>query len=178
MTGATRSPARSSPPTSSPRTELGSNPVPAGKVLVNDRIADSIFQQVLLRPDEYELLVTPNLNGDYLSDACAAQVGGLGMAPGSNIGDGIGVFEATHGTAPKYAGLDKINPGSVILSGAMMFEYLGWNDVARTIREAVAITVAKKLVTYDLHRLMEGATLASTTQFGDAIIANMAAVKV
>ncbi len=158
--------------------ELGSNPVPAGKVLLNDRIADSIFQQVLLRPDEYELLVTPNLNGDYLSDACAAQVGGLGMAPGSNIGDGIGVFEATHGTAPKYAGLDKINPGSVILSGAMMFEFLGWNDVARTIREAVAITVAKKQVTYDLHRLMEGATLVSTSQFGDAIIANMASVKV
>jgi isocitrate dehydrogenase len=158
--------------------ELGSNPIPAGKVLLNDRIADSIFQQVLLRPDEYDLLVTPNLNGDYLSDACAAQVGGLGMAPGSNIGDGIGVFEATHGTAPKYAGLDKINPGSVILSGAMMFEFLGWNDVAKTIREAVGLTVAQKMVTYDLHRLMDGATLVSTSKFGDAIIANMPSVKV
>ena len=157
--------------------ELGSNPIPAGKVLLNDRIADSIFQQVLLRPDEYDILATPNLNGDYLSDACAAQVGGLGMAPGSNIGDGVGVFEATHGTAPKYAGLDKINPGSVILSGAMMFEFLGWHDVAKTIREAVGLTVAQKMVTYDLHRLMEGATLVSTSKFGDAIIANMASVK-
>ncbi len=157
--------------------EIGSGPVPAGKVLLNDRIADSIFQQVLLRPDEYDILATPNLNGDYLSDACAAQVGGLGMAPGSNIGDGIGVFEATHGTAPKYAGQDKVNPGSVILSGAMMFEYLGWPDVARTIREALALTVSRKLVTYDLHRLMEGATLLSSSQFGEAVADSMRGVK-
>jgi isocitrate dehydrogenase len=157
--------------------QLGGKPVPAGKILVNDRIADSIFQQVLLRPDEYEILVTPNLNGDYLSDACAAQVGGLGMAPGSNIGDDIGVFEATHGTAPKYAGLNKINPGSVILSGAMMFEFLGWDDVARAIRESVAITVSRKEVTYDLERLMPGARLQSTSAFGDAIIRNMSEVR-
>jgi isocitrate dehydrogenase len=158
--------------------EIGYGPIPDGKVLLNDRIADSIFQQVLLRPDEYDILATPNLNGDYLSDACAAQVGGLGMAPGSNIGDGIGVFEATHGTAPKYAGQDKVNPGSVILSGAMMFEYLGWNDVARTIREAIALTVSRKLVTYDLHRLMEGATLLSSSQFGDAVADSMREVKI
>ncbi len=157
---------------------LGGQPIPEGKILLNDRIADSIFQQVLLRPDEYEILVTPNLNGDYLSDACAAQVGGLGMAPGSNIGDEIGVFEATHGTAPKYAGQNKINPGSVILSGAMMFEFLGWDDVARVIREAVAITVSRKEVTYDLERLMSGAKLQSTSGFGDAIIRNMREVKV
>jgi isocitrate dehydrogenase len=158
--------------------ELGSAPQPSGKILVNDRIADSMFQQVLLRPDEYDVVVTPNLNGDYLSDACAAQIGGLGMAPGSNIGDGIGVFEATHGTAPKYAGQDKINPGSVILSGAMMFEYLGWKEVARTIREALSLTVSRKLVTYDLHRLMEGATLMSTSGFGDAVAESMREVSV
>jgi isocitrate dehydrogenase len=158
--------------------ELGGSAIPEGKVLLNDRIADSIFQQVLLRPDEYEVLVTPNLNGDYLSDACAAQIGGLGMAPGSNIGDEIGVFEATHGTAPKYADKNKINPGSVILSGAMMFDFMGWGDVARVIREAVAKTVSAKEVTYDLERLMPGATLVSTSEFGDAIIRHMKEVAI
>ncbi len=157
--------------------DLDGGDLPKGKILLNDRIADSIFQQVLLRPDEYEILVTPNLNGDYLSDACAAQVGGLGMAPGSNIGDEIGVFEATHGTAPKYAGQDKVNPGSVILSGAMMFDFIGWPEAARAIREALSLTVARKQVTYDLHRLMDGASLLSTSGFGDALIASMAAVK-
>ncbi len=157
--------------------ETGGAAVPEGKILLNDRIADSIFQQVLLRPDEYDILATPNLNGDYLSDACAAQVGGLGMAPGSNIGDEIGVFEATHGTAPKYAGQDKVNPGSVILSGAMMFEYIGWKEVAQTIRRALALAVSRKQVTYDLHRLMEGATLLSSSQFGDAVAAAMREVK-
>jgi isocitrate dehydrogenase len=157
--------------------EMGGRPIPAGKILLNDRIADSIFQQVLLRPDEYDILATPNLNGDYLSDACAAQVGGLGMAPGSNIGDCIGVFEATHGTAPKYAGQDKVNPGSVILSGAMMFDYLGWVEAAKTIREALALTVSRKLVTYDLHRLMEGATLLSSSKFGEAVAESMREVR-
>ncbi|MFB3908551.1 MAG: isocitrate dehydrogenase (NADP(+)) [Candidatus Eisenbacteria bacterium] len=153
--------------------DLGGAPLPAGKVLINDRIADSIFQQVLLRPGEYDVLATPNLNGDYLSDACAAQVGGLGMAPGSNIGDGIGVFEATHGTAPKYAGQDKVNPGSVILSGAMMFEFLGWKEVAATIRQALSATVSKRIVTYDLHRQMEGATLVGSSGFAEAVVSSM-----
>ncbi len=156
-------------------TAAGGGPIPAGKVLLNDRIADSIFQQVLLRPDEYEILATPNLNGDYLSDACAAQVGGLGMAPGSNIGDAVGVFEATHGTAPKYAGQDVINPGSVILSGVMMFEFLGWNEAAGLITEGIARTVGQKRVTYDLHRLMPGATRLRSSEFGNAIIENMGA---
>jgi isocitrate dehydrogenase len=153
--------------------QSGAAKVPEGKVLINDRIADSIFQQVLLRPDEYDILATPNLNGDYLSDACAAQVGGLGMAPGSNIGDAVGVFEATHGTAPKYAGKDMINPGSVILSGVMMFDYMGWREAAERIERGLAQTVARKQVTYDLHRLMEGATKLSTSEFGSAIIENM-----
>ena len=150
-------------------------PIPAGKILINDRIADSIFQQVLLRPDEYNILCTPNLNGDYLSDACAAQIGGLGMAPGSNIGDFIGVFEATHGTAPKYAGKDMINPGSVILSGVMMFEYMGWKLASDVISSALAKTVAQKRVTYDLHRQLEGATLLKSSEFASAIIENMSA---
>jgi isocitrate dehydrogenase len=150
-----------------------SGPVPAGKVLVKDRIADSIFQQVLLRPDEYDVLATPNLNGDYLSDACAAQVGGLGMAPGANIGDQHGVFEATHGTAPKYAGLDVINPSSVILSGCMMFEFMGWKEVSSVIEQGITRSLAQKRVTYDLHRLMEGATKLKTSEFAAAIIENM-----
>ncbi|MCE5307894.1 MAG: isocitrate dehydrogenase (NADP(+)) [Acidobacteriales bacterium] len=150
-----------------------SGPVPAGKVLVKDRIADSIFQQVLLRPDEYDVLATPNLNGDYLSDASAAQVGGLGMAPGANIGDQHGVFEATHGTAPKYAGQDVINPSSVILSGSMMFEYMGWKEVSSVIEQGITRTLAQKRVTYDLHRLMEGATKLKTSEFAAAIIENM-----
>jgi isocitrate dehydrogenase len=143
------------------------------KLLVNDRIADSVFQQVLLRADEYSVLATSNLNGDYLSDACAAQVGGLGMAPGSNIGDGFGVFEATHGTAPKYADKDVINPSSVMLSGAMMFEFLGWKEVAQLIEDGIAKTIQQKRVTYDLERLMPGATKVGTAAFADAIIENM-----
>jgi isocitrate dehydrogenase len=148
---------------------------PAGKILVNDRIADSMFQQVLLRPSEYDVLATTNLNGDYISDACAAQVGGLGMAPGANIGDEHGVFEATHGTAPKYADQDVINPGSVILSGAMMFRYMGWKEAANLIEAGIAETIRQKRVTYDLHRQMEGATKVGTSEFAAAIVENMAA---
>jgi isocitrate dehydrogenase len=144
-----------------------------GKLLINDRIADSVFQQILTRTNEYDVFATPNLNGDYLSDACAAQVGGLGMAPGANIGDEIAFFEATHGTAPKYAGKDVINPGSVILSGVMMFRYLGWNAAADSIESALAKTIKQKTVTYDLARQMEGAKEVKTSQFADALIANM-----
>jgi isocitrate dehydrogenase len=143
------------------------------KLLINDRIADSVFQQVLLRADEYSVLATSNLNGDYLSDACAAQVGGLGMAPGSNIGDGFGVFEATHGTAPKYADKDVINPSSVMLSGAMMFAFLGWGEAAKLIEDGIAKTIQQKRVTYDLERLMPGATKVGTAAFASAIIENM-----
>lgn len=146
------------------------------KLLINDRIADSIFQQVLLRPDEYQVLATPNLNGDYLSDACAAQVGGLGMAPGANIGDGYGCFEATHGTAPKYADKDVINPSSVMLSGAMMFDFIGWSEAARLIEDGIARTIQQKRVTYDLERLTEGATKVSTSAFATSIIENMQGV--
>jgi isocitrate dehydrogenase len=145
------------------------------KLMINDRIADSVFQQVLMRADEYSVLATSNLNGDYLSDACAAQVGGLGMAPGSNIGDGYGCFEATHGTAPKYADKDVINPGSVMLSGAMLFEFIGWPEVARLIENGIAKSILQKRVTYDLERLMPGATKISTSQFAAAIIENMGA---
>ena len=144
-----------------------------GKILVNDRIADSVFQQILTRTGEYNVFATPNLNGDYLSDACAAQVGGLGMAPGANIGDEVAFFEATHGTAPKYAGKDVINPSSVILSGVMMFGYLGWNEAASLIETALGKSIQQKQVTYDLARLMEGATELKTSQFADTIIANM-----
>jgi isocitrate dehydrogenase len=143
------------------------------KLMINDRIADSVFQQVLMRADEYSVLATSNLNGDYLSDACAAQVGGLGMAPGSNIGDGFGVFEATHGTAPKYADKDVINPSSVMLSGAMMFEFLGWTEAAQLIEDGIARTIQQKKVTYDLERLMPGATKLGTSAFASAIIENM-----
>jgi len=145
------------------------------KLMINDRIADSIFQQVVTRADEYSVLATPNLNGDYISDACAAQVGGLGIAPGANIGDGYAVFEATHGTAPKYADKDVINPGSVILSGVMMFRYMGWNEAADMIESGIERTIERKTVTYDFHRLMEGATKVSTSQFADCIIENMGA---
>src|SRR3979490_587089 len=148
------------------------------KLMINDRIADSVFQQVLLRPDEYSVLATSNLNGDYLSDACAAQVGGLGMAPGSNIGDGFGVFEATHGTAPKYADKDVINPSSVMLSGAMMFDFLGWSEAAKLIEDGIAKTIQQKRVTYDLERLMPGATKVGTAAFAAAIIENMGAAAV
>jgi isocitrate dehydrogenase len=143
------------------------------KLLVNDRIADSIFQQVVTRADEYQVLATPNLNGDYISDACAAQIGGLGIAPGANIGDGYAMFEATHGTAPKYADTDVINPGSVMLSGAMMFEYMGWGEVAKLIEDGIRKSIEQKKVTYDFHRLMEGATKVKTSEFGDHIIKNM-----
>ena len=143
------------------------------KIFVNDRIADSMFQQVLTRADEYDVVCTPNLNGDYLSDACAAQVGGLGMAPGANIGDGYGLFEATHGTAPKYADKDVINPSSVMLSGALMFAFMGWKDVAELIERAIARTIEQKTVTYDLERLMEGARKVRTSEFATAIINNL-----
>ncbi|MDD3731141.1 MAG: isocitrate dehydrogenase (NADP(+)) [candidate division Zixibacteria bacterium] len=147
--------------------------VPKGKILIKDRIADSMFQQILTRPDEYTVLATPNLNGDYLSDACAAQVGGLGMAPGANIGDFVGLFEATHGTAPKYADKDVINPGSLILSAVMMLDYLGWSEAGQMIEKALEITINKKTVTYDLHRQMEGATKVGTSEFATHIINNM-----
>jgi isocitrate dehydrogenase len=143
------------------------------KLVVGDRIADSMFQQLLLRPAEYQVIATPNLNGDYLSDACAAQVGGLGLAPGANIGDEAAVFEATHGTAPKYAGKDVINPSSVILSGEMMFRHLGWPEVADLIIKGLEGAIGNKTVTYDLHRQMEGATLRKCSEFGSDIIANM-----
>jgi isocitrate dehydrogenase len=143
------------------------------KLLIKDRIADSIFQQILIRPDEYSILATPNLNGDYLSDAAAAQVGGLGMAPGANIGDKAAVFEATHGTAPKYADKDMVNPSSVILSGVMMFEHMGWREVSEGIVSALTKTIQQKRVTYDLHRQMEGATKLKTSEFAAAIIENL-----
>jgi len=145
------------------------------KLMINDRIADSIFQQVVTRPEEYSVLATPNLNGDYISDACAAQVGGLGIAPGANIGDGYAIFEATHGTAPKYADKDVINPGSVILSGVMMFRFLGWNEAAALIETGMERTIEQKKVTYDFERLMEGATKVRTSEFADYIIQNMGA---
>src|SRR5689334_2904716 len=145
----------------------------ADAVIVKDRIADSMFQQLLLRPDEYSVIATPNLNGDYVSDAAAAQVGGLGIAPGGNVGDGVAVFEATHGTAPKYANLDKINPGSVILSGVMMFEYMGWNEAGVLVTRGLENAIKSKRVTYDLARQMPGATEVSTTAFGDQIIKGM-----
>jgi len=146
----------------------------ADAVILKDRIADSMFQQILLRPDEYSVVATPNLNGDYISDALAAEVGGLGIAPGGNIGDEAAVFEATHGTAPKYAGLDKINPGSVILSGVMMLEQMGWNEAAKLIVTGLEKAIAAKTVTYDLARQMQGATEVSTSGFGDSIIRGMA----
>src|SRR6202451_1552333 len=143
------------------------------KIMINDRIADSIFQQVVTRADEYSVLACPNLNGDYISDACAAQVGGLGIAPGANIGDGYAIFEATHGTAPKYADKDVINPGSVILSGVMMFRFMGWNEAADLIEHGMERTILQKKVTYDFERLMEGATKVTTSEFADCIIESM-----
>ncbi len=147
--------------------------IPDGKILLNDRIADAMFQQVLLRPSEYEVLAMPNLNGDYLSDALAAQVGGLGMAPGANVGDRCAVFEATHGSAPKYAGLDKVNPSSMLLSGAMMLRHMGWNDAADLIVSAVSSTIQSGTVTYDLARLMPGAREVSCSGFARAVIERM-----
>jgi isocitrate dehydrogenase len=159
-----------------PESELGEkkmkNP-PKGKIFFKDRIADAMFQQILLRPEDYEVLAMPNLNGDYISDALAAQVGGLGMAPGGNIGDRAAVFEATHGTAPKYAGKDMINPGSLILSGAMMFDYLGWTEVRKKIVKALEKTISKKIVTYDLARQLKGAKKVKCSDFASAIIENL-----
>ena len=146
---------------------------PEGKIVIKDRIADSMFQQILTRPGEYDVMAMPNLNGDYMSDACAAQVGGLGVAPGGNIGDYLAVFEATHGTAPKYTGQDKVNPSSVILSGVMMFQYLGWHEAAELVFRAMEATVLQKTVTYDLERQMEGATLLKCSEYGKAIVMNM-----
>jgi len=146
---------------------------PEGKVLIKDRIADMLFQQVLLRPAEYQVIATPNLNGDYISDALAAQVGGLGMAPGANIGDRCAVFEATHGTAPKYAGLDKVNPSSVILSGALMLDYMGWREASALIRSALQATIQAGTVTYDLARQMEGTTEVKCSEFARGIVEHM-----
>ncbi|HTO06054.1 MAG TPA: NADP-dependent isocitrate dehydrogenase [Myxococcota bacterium] len=154
--------------------DCGGKP-PDGQVLVKDSIADITLQQVLTRPDEFDVIATMNLNGDYLSDALAAQVGGIGIAPGANINykTGHGIFEATHGTAPKYADQDKVNPSSVILSGVMMLDHLGWGEAARMIDRGISRAIAQKRVTYDFHRLMEGATLLRCSEFGDAIIENM-----
>ena len=152
--------------------------MPAGKVLVKDRIADQTFQQLLLRPDEYSVLATPNLNGDYLSDAAAAQIGGLGIAPGANIGDGVAVFEATHGTAPKYRGKDMVNPGSLILSGVMMLEYMGWQEAADLIVKGMEATINAKTVTYDLERQMPGAKKIKCSEFGKEIVKHMGGVTV
>jgi isocitrate dehydrogenase len=153
--------------------EMGSGASAAGKVVINDRIADSVFQQVLTRTSDYDVFATPNLNGDYLSDACAAQVGGLGMAPGANVGDDIAFFEATHGTAPKYAGKDVINPSSVVLSGAMMLNHLGWDEAAALIERGLERAISEKKVTYDLARQMTGATELKTSAFADVVIENM-----
>ncbi|KAA0230467.1 NADP-dependent isocitrate dehydrogenase [candidate division KSB1 bacterium] len=154
--------------------ECGGKP-PAGKILIKDAIADAFLQQILTRPEEYEVIATLNLNGDYISDALAAQVGGIGIAPGANINydTGFAIFEATHGTAPKYAGQDKVNPGSVILSGALMFEYMGWHEAAKLIETALAKTIQQKIVTYDFARLMEGAKEVKCSEFGQALIGNM-----
>jgi isocitrate dehydrogenase len=155
-----------------PESEL-TGATPAGKIVIKDRIADSMFQQVLLRPSEYSVIATTNLNGDYLSDALAAQVGGLGIAPGSNESDEVAIFEATHGTAPKYAGKDMINPGSLILSGVMMLRHMKWFEAADAIERGIAQTILQKKVTYDLERQMEGATKVSTSEFGRAIVDNI-----
>ncbi|MDO8528090.1 MAG: isocitrate dehydrogenase (NADP(+)) [Deltaproteobacteria bacterium] len=152
--------------------EMGGQ-LPPGKILVNDRIADAMFQMLLLRPTDYNIICTPNLNGDYLSDACAAQVGGLGMAPGANIGDEAACFEATHGTAPVHAGKNKANPTSLILSGVMMLEHLGWNKAADMVVKGIERTIAQKTVTYDLERQMSGASLVSCSQYAENIVKNM-----
>jgi isocitrate dehydrogenase len=147
--------------------------MPAGKILIKDRIADAMLQQILTRPKEYDVIALPNLNGDYISDALVAQVGGLGLGPGANLGDAMALFEATHGTAPKYSGQDKVNPGSVILSGVMMFDHLGWKEAGELVVRGIENAIDKKTVTYDLERLMDGAKLLKCSEFGDAIIANM-----
>ena len=149
--------------------------VPEGKILIKDAIADAFLQQILTRADEFEVIATMNLNGDYMSDALAAQVGGIGIAPGANINSETGhaIFEATHGTAPKYAGQDKVNPSSLILSGRLMFEYLGWNEVADLIERGMTGAIRDKQVTYDFARMMEGSTKVSSSEFADALIAHM-----
>jgi isocitrate dehydrogenase len=146
---------------------------PPGKITIKDRIADIMFQQMLLRPDEYDVIATPNLNGDYLSDAVAAEVGGVGIAPGANIGDYVALFEATHGTAPKYANLDRVNPGSLLFSGVMLLRYIGWREAADMIVKAYEKTVLQKIVTYDFARQMEGAKEVKTSEFATAVIANL-----
>ncbi|MDI7249314.1 MAG: isocitrate dehydrogenase (NADP(+)) [Bacillota bacterium] len=151
--------------------------VPPGRVVIKDRIADNMFQQILLRPEEYDVIAAPNLNGDYLSDAVAAQVGGLGMAPGSNEGDLVAVFEATHGTAPRYAGQDKVNPGSLILSGVMMLRYLGWVEAAELIERGMEAAFRQKVFTYDLARLVGGATEVRTSEFAERVVENMRRAK-
>jgi isocitrate dehydrogenase len=156
-----------------PEKELHGGELPSGKIVVNDRIADAMFQQILTRTEDYSVVVTPNLNGDYLSDACAAQVGGLGLAPGANLGETMALFEATHGTAPKYAGQNKVNPGSLILSGVMMLEHIGWDEAGDMVIKAMEETIRQKKVTYDLERQMSGATKVSTSDFAEAIISNM-----
>jgi isocitrate dehydrogenase len=155
--------------------EAMNNAVRSGKVLIKDVIADAFLQQILTRPAEYSVIATLNLNGDYISDALAAIVGGIGIAPGGNMNfeTGYAIFEATHGTAPRYAGQDKVNPGSVILSGALMFEYMGWNEVAHIIYTGLEQTIQDKNVTYDFHRLMDNATLLKTSEFADVIISNL-----
>jgi isocitrate dehydrogenase len=147
--------------------------IPAGKVVIKDRLADNLFQQVLLRPSDYQVIATPNLNGDYISDALAAQVGGLGMAPGANIGDECAIFEATHGTAPKYAGLDRVNPSSLILSGAMLLEFLGWTEAANLIHQSLPRTLAAGVATYDLARLLPGTREISCSAFGQQLVEHM-----
>ncbi len=147
--------------------------LPGGKIVLKDRLADAMFQQILLRPEDYDVLAMPNLNGDYMSDALAAQVGGLGMAPGANIGDEAAVFEATHGTAPKYANQDVVNPGSLLLSGAMMFDYLGWEEVGQKIKKALEKAISRKTVTYDLARQMKGAKKLKCSEFASAIIESL-----
>lgn len=147
--------------------------VPLNKIIIKDRITDAMFQQILLRPKEYSVIAAPNLNGDYLSDAILAQVGGLGLGPGANIGDNIAVFEATHGTAPKYTGMDKVNPGALILSGSMMFDYLGWTEASKNIVHALEKTISSKVVTYDLARQIKGVTPVKCSEFAKEIIKNM-----
>jgi len=149
------------------------NPNTGKEIVIKDVIADAFLQQILLRPEEYDVIATLNLNGDYVSDALAAQVGGIGIAPGANLSDTVALFEATHGTAPKYAGQDKVNPGSLILSAEMMLRHLGWSEAADLIVKGMSAAIAAKTVTYDLERLMPGATLVSCSGFGDAIISNM-----
>jgi len=151
----------------------GVTKLPGGKIVIKDRIADAMFQQILLRPEEYDVLAMPNLNGDYMSDALAAQVGGLGMAPGGNVGDRAAVFEATHGTAPKYANQDMVNPGSLILSGAMMFDYMGWGEVGQRITQALGKAILEKIVTYDFARQMRGAQKVKCSEFASAIVENL-----